>query len=76
VISGYRLSNALDQVLCARYANKALTINMEDFLLLSVRLEAMFSKFCQEFLFFPTLLLPLDITCQQNLSVSVVATSH
>jgi len=63
-------------MLCVRYASKDLTINMDDFVLLSVRLEAMFSEFCQEFLFLPTVLLRLEITCQQNLSVSVAAVSH
>uniref|UniRef100_H2YVE6 Uncharacterized protein n=1 Tax=Ciona savignyi TaxID=51511 RepID=H2YVE6_CIOSA len=41
--AGYSLSSRLYQMLCVRYASKDLTINMDDFVLLSVRLETMFS---------------------------------
>uniref|UniRef100_H2YVE9 Calpain-3 n=1 Tax=Ciona savignyi TaxID=51511 RepID=H2YVE9_CIOSA len=40
--AGYSLSSRLYQMLCVRYASKDLTINMDDFVLLSVRLETMF----------------------------------
>uniref|UniRef100_H2YVE7 Uncharacterized protein n=1 Tax=Ciona savignyi TaxID=51511 RepID=H2YVE7_CIOSA len=39
--AGYSLSSRLYQMLCVRYASKDLTINMDDFVLLSVRLETM-----------------------------------
>uniref|UniRef100_H2YVE8 Uncharacterized protein n=1 Tax=Ciona savignyi TaxID=51511 RepID=H2YVE8_CIOSA len=42
--AGYSLSSRLYQMLCVRYASKDLTINMDDFVLLSVRLETMFSE--------------------------------
>ncbi|XP_039249670.1 calpain-9-like isoform X2 [Styela clava] len=43
--AGYSLSCRLYEMLCVRYASKQLTINMDDFILLSVRLEAMFKAF-------------------------------
>jgi len=76
VVSGYSLSNALYEMLCVRYASKDFTINMDDFVLLSVRLEAMFSEFCQEFLFMATVLFHLEITWQRNIRVSVAGTSQ
>ena len=42
---GFSLQNRLYQKLCVRYASKDLTINMNDFVLLSVKLEEMFSEF-------------------------------
>ncbi|XP_078483722.1 calpain-9-like isoform X2 [Ciona intestinalis] len=43
--AGYSLSSRLYQMLCVRYASKDLTIDMDDFVLLSVRLETMFNSF-------------------------------
>jgi len=45
LFTGFSLHNRLYQKLCVRYASKDLTINMNDFILLSVKLEQMFSKF-------------------------------
>nr|CAB3227563.1 calpain-1 catalytic subunit-like [Phallusia mammillata] len=43
--AGYCLSSRLYQMLCLRYAGKDLTINLDDFILLSVRVEGMFNSF-------------------------------
>ncbi|XP_076800345.1 calpain-9-like isoform X3 [Clavelina lepadiformis] len=43
--AGYSLSSRLYQMLCIRYANKELKIDMNDFILLSVKLEGMFKAF-------------------------------
>lgn len=43
--AGYSLSSRLYQMLCVRYASKSLQISLDDFVLLSVRLEAMFSAY-------------------------------
>ena len=49
VFSGYTLNSQLYQKLCIRYASKDLKISMDDFVLLSVRLEAMFGECLIEF---------------------------
>lgn len=43
--AGFQLNNSLYELLSLRYASKQLTVNLDDFVLLSVRLEAMFNAF-------------------------------
>lgn len=43
--AGYSLSSRLYQMLCVRYASENLQISLDDFVLLSVRLESMFMAY-------------------------------
>jgi len=43
--AGYSLSSRLYQMLCVRYASKTLQVSLDDFVLMSVRLETMFNSY-------------------------------
>jgi len=43
--AGYSLSSRLYQMLCVRYTSKSLLVSLDDFVLMSVRLETMFNSF-------------------------------
>jgi len=43
--AGYSLNSRLYQMLCVRYASKTLEVTLDDFVLMSVRLETMFNSY-------------------------------